>query len=67
MDADKLKNKTDDVTKSTVQKSVCVLSRYPLYGHIQVKIQFITTAYFRHGDFRQVSLLEEAYQNTNAC
>ena len=65
MDADKLKNRKDDVTRSTVQKSVCVLSRYPLYCHIQVKIQLITAAYFREGDFRQVSLL--AYHNTNAC
>ena len=32
----KIKNKSDEVTRSTIQKSVCVLSKYPLYGHIQV-------------------------------
>ena len=33
----KVKIKTDDITRGTVQKSVCVLSRLPLYGQIQVK------------------------------
>lgn len=36
----KLTNKTEDVTRSTVQKSVCVLSKFPLYGHIQVAYFF---------------------------
>jgi hypothetical protein len=36
VDADKVKNRTDDITRGTVQKSVCVLSRLPLYGQIQV-------------------------------
>lgn len=67
VDATKLKNLPEDVTRSTVQKSVCVLSRYPLYGHIQVKMALITAAYFREGDFGNVSLLEEAYHNLNAC
>ena len=31
-----VKNRTDDITRGTVQKSVCVLSRLPLYGQIQV-------------------------------
>ena len=36
VDADKLVNKTSDITRGSVQKSVCVLSRLPLYGQIQV-------------------------------
>ena len=36
-----VKIKTDDITRGTVQKSVCVLSRLPLYGQIQVQIIFI--------------------------
>ena len=47
MDASMLTNKTDDITRASVQKSVCVLSRLPLYGHIQVKMSLITEAYFR--------------------
>ena len=37
IDASKLVNKTADITRTTVQKSVCVLSRLPLYGQIQVR------------------------------
>ena len=36
IDASQVKNPTEDVTRGSVQKSVCVLSRLPLYGHIQV-------------------------------
>lgn len=32
----KVTNRTSDITRGTVQKSVCVLSTLPLYGHIQV-------------------------------
>ncbi|KAJ8984789.1 hypothetical protein NQ317_003703 [Molorchus minor] len=35
---EKIKNLTSDITRGTVQKSVCVLSRIPLYGQIQVSI-----------------------------
>ena len=31
-----VKNPTEKITRGFVQKSVCVLSRLPLYGHIQV-------------------------------
>lgn len=30
-------------------------------------MSLITAAYFREGDFEQVSILEEAYHNLNAC
>ena len=30
-------------------------------------MSLITAAYFREGDFAQVSILEEAYHNLNAC
>ncbi|KAH3716624.1 hypothetical protein DPMN_059350 [Dreissena polymorpha] len=61
-----LKIKTDDITRSTVQKSVCVLSNLPLYGLIEAKLELITHAYFLELDFRQVSLLEDTYNNLNA-
>ena len=62
-----LSKKTADITRSTVQKSVCVLSNLPLYGQIQVKMGLITQAYFREGDFTQHSLLQDAYNNLNLC
>lgn len=63
----KLKNKTDDITRGTVQKSVCVLSHLPLYGHIEVKMALITHAYFEEGDFSKVSLLQDTYHHLNSC
>lgn len=62
-----LSKKTADITRSTVQKAVCVLSNLPLYGHIQVKMRLITEAYFREGDFTQYLLLHDAYDNLNMC
>ena len=67
IDVDKVKNKTDDITRGTVQKSVCVLSRLPLYGQIQVKMCLITQAYFEEGDFSKVELINETYTNLNSC
>ncbi|XP_035721501.1 late secretory pathway protein AVL9 homolog [Vespa mandarinia] len=64
---EKLKNRTSDITRGTVQKSVCVLSTLPLYGHIQVKMALITHAYFEEGDFSKVSLLEDTYRHLNSC
>jgi len=67
IDAEKIKNKTSDITRGTVQKSVCVLSRLPLYGQIQVKMSLITQAYFEDGDFSNIELIKETYSNLNNC
>lgn len=64
---EKLKNRTSDITRGTVQKAVCVLSSVPLYGHIQVKMELITHAYFDEGDFTKVCLLEDTYHHLNSC
>lgn len=58
--------RSSDITRETVQKSVCVLSRVPLYGLIQAKLELITHAYFDERDFSKVSLLEETYKNLNS-
>ncbi|EPB76086.1 hypothetical protein ANCCEY_04814 [Ancylostoma ceylanicum] len=52
--AEELVSKTDDVTRSTVQKSVCVLSRVPLFGALRAKLEVITRAYFAERDFAKV-------------
>jgi len=67
MDASKLVMRSADITRGTVQKSVCVLSRLPLYGQIQVKMSLITEAYFREGDFSKRELVHQTYDNLNAC
>lgn len=64
---EKLKCRTSDMTRGTVQKSVCILSTLPLYGHIQVKVALITNAYFEEGDFSKISLLKDTYYHLNSC
>lgn len=64
---EKIKNRTSDLTRDTVQKAVCVLSTIPLYGHIEVKMSLITHAYFDEGDFTKVSLLKDTYEHLNLC
>uniref|UniRef100_A0A674AM07 AVL9 homolog (S. cerevisiase) n=1 Tax=Salmo trutta TaxID=8032 RepID=A0A674AM07_SALTR len=58
IEAKSLKVRLADVTRETVQKSVCVLSRVPLYGLLQAKLQLITHAYFEEKDFSQISILK---------
>lgn len=63
MDSKDLLSRSEEITRNTVQKSVCVLSRLPHYGLIQTKLELITHAYFDERDFSKVELLIETYQN----
>lgn len=64
--ADKLLNRTDDMTRVAVQKSVCVLSTRPLFGLIRSKLEMITHAYFDELDFSKVKILKLTYENLNS-
>ncbi|XP_068092681.1 late secretory pathway protein AVL9 homolog [Hyperolius riggenbachi] len=66
IEAKTLKVRQADVTRETVQKSVCVLSQLPLYGLLQAKLQLITHAYFEEKDFSQISILKELYEHMNS-
>ncbi|CAG9096972.1 unnamed protein product [Plutella xylostella] len=59
--------KTDDMTRSSVQKSVCVICRYPLFGRLAVKMELVVRAWFLQGDFSQTKLLEDAFNHLNSC
>uniref|UniRef100_A0A0K0FWA1 Late secretory pathway protein AVL9 homolog (inferred by orthology to a human protein) n=1 Tax=Strongyloides venezuelensis TaxID=75913 RepID=A0A0K0FWA1_STRVS len=61
--ADELVAKEKDVTRSTVQKSVCIISRIPLYGSLLSKLEIITEAYFNEKDFSKVDVLKQMYKN----
>ncbi|XP_008570674.1 PREDICTED: late secretory pathway protein AVL9 homolog [Galeopterus variegatus] len=65
IEAKALKVRQADITRETVQKSVCVLSKLPLYGLLQAKLQLITHAYFEEKDFSQISILKELYEHMN--
>lgn len=64
---EKLKNRTADITRSTVQKSICALISQPIYGYIEVKLSLIAHAFFEQGDFETTKLLTDAYNQLNAC
>ncbi|XP_061661106.1 late secretory pathway protein AVL9 homolog [Syngnathoides biaculeatus] len=66
IEAKALKVRQADVTRETVQKSVCVLSRVPLFGLLQAKLELITHAYFEEKDFSQISILKELYEHMNS-
>lgn len=55
------------MTRSSVQKSVCVVCRAPLFGRMAVKLELVVRAWFLQGDFSQTKLLEDAYLHLNSC
>ena len=61
IDADQLINKSSDVTRSSVQKSVCVLCTLPLYGILKTKLGSITHSFFVGADFSKTDLLVATY------
>lgn len=62
-----LKIRTADVTRSTVQKSVCILAAVPVFGYVEVKLSLIAQSYFDQGDFARTDILVNAYRQLNAC
>ncbi|XP_059617336.1 late secretory pathway protein AVL9 homolog [Phlebotomus argentipes] len=65
--AERLKIRTADVTRSTVQKAVCALMSYPIYGYVEVKLTLIATCFFDQGDFSSTDILVNIYEQLNAC
>lgn len=61
IDSKKLKTKDENVTRTTVQKSVCILMRMPVYNFIASKLQLVTHAYFNQLDFTQTDILQECF------
>lgn len=65
INSEDLKDRPADVTRSTVHKSVVVIARKPIFGPIREKLAVITRAFFQQGDFRDVSLIDNLYDNLN--
>ncbi|CAI5444659.1 unnamed protein product [Caenorhabditis angaria] len=65
IDANELLHRPDDVTRTSVQKSVVVITRIPLFGALKAKLEVITQAYFEQRDFAKVEVLAQMY--TNLC
>ena len=62
-----LHQRDETVTRSTVQKSVCILCRFPAFKFVQSKLELVTHAYFNVKDFSDVSILHEAYDSLNSA
>lgn len=46
---------------------ICCLSRLPLFGYIEVKIDIIVDKIFEQGNFNCEDLLKESYNELNRC
>ncbi|KAF9916595.1 late secretory pathway protein avl9 [Lobosporangium transversale] len=58
--------KTDDVTRSSVQKAVVVLARQPIFGVLRQRLAVVTAAWFGQKDFTQTDILAQFYDSLDA-
>ncbi|KAF2089748.1 hypothetical protein K490DRAFT_55320 [Saccharata proteae CBS 121410] len=59
LDANELVNRPPEVTRSTVQKAVVVISDSPQhFGHLREKLSVVTTAWFAQKDFTDLDILQ---------
>ena len=66
VDAKDVLSGSEELTRSTIQKSVCILSRIPVFGFIEAKLNLVTHAYFKSKDFSEVSILKDAFHHLDA-
>ena len=64
--SDELLNKSKDVVRSTVQKSVVVVCRKPIVGQIKDKLAIITNALFLQRDFSDRTIIDTLFSNLNS-
>ncbi|KAG0359193.1 late secretory pathway protein avl9 [Gamsiella multidivaricata] len=58
--------KTDDVTRSSVQKAVVVLATQPIFGVLRQRLAVVTAAWFGQKDFTQTDILAQFYESLDA-
>ncbi|ORX85005.1 hypothetical protein BCR32DRAFT_106895 [Anaeromyces robustus] len=63
--SDQLINKTPDITRSTVQKAVLVITQKPIFGSIREKLNVVTQTFFEQKDFSKMEILSEFHTNLN--
>lgn len=61
--SDELLFKDKDVTRSTVQKAIVVISRQPIFGQIKDKLSIVTNAFFLQHDFGDTKIIQSLYEN----
>ena len=66
IDSKDLPSPGSDVTRSTIQKSICILSRWPVFSVVEAKLKLATHAYFNAKDFNDTAILVELYDDLNS-
>lgn len=61
--SDELIEKDKDITRSSVQKSVVVILRQPIYGQIKEKLSIVTNAFFEQKNFNDRIIVDLLYEN----
>lgn len=64
--SDDLTFKEKDITRSTVQKAIVVISRKPIFGQIKDKLSLVTNAFFLQRDFSDKTIITSLYENLMA-
>ena len=55
----------DSISRTFVQKAVCVLTKVPIYGLLKDKIHMSMKALFGQKDFKETQILEDLYLSSN--
>ncbi len=54
-----------DITRSTIQKAICVISKWPVSSFIEAKVKLATHVYFNSKDFNDTTILVQLYEDLN--
>lgn len=63
LSSDELVDRADDITRSTVQKSVVLISRYPITIQLREKLSIITKSFFLQKNFNNKVVIKQLYDN----
>eukprot|EP00914_Ancora_sagittata_P007313 GHVO01014433.1.p1 GENE.GHVO01014433.1~~GHVO01014433.1.p1 ORF type:complete len:918 (+),score=164.85 GHVO01014433.1:413-3166(+) len=65
IETDKLTFKDSEITRTHVQKAVCVVSQVPFFGTIHTQLEACTRRYFEQLDFRNTEGIVSLYTDLN--
>lgn len=61
--SEELTHRDKDITRSTVQKAIVVISKQPIFGQIKDKLSLVTNAFFLQRNFSDRSIIKSLYEN----
>ncbi|KAK9759713.1 hypothetical protein K7432_017009, partial [Basidiobolus ranarum] len=65
VETSKVKNKTSDITRASVQKAVVIITRQAVVGSVRDQLTAVTAAYFDQGDFTQKEIIVKLYESVS--